>query len=69
MSAAIDRQNAAHQHLLDVLGALRRAIDDHDRRRGRHDIDDADERFLTHVTRESADCVKSAAPIAVKSSA
>jgi hypothetical protein len=39
--AGLDRQNAADQDLLDVLRALRRAIDDQDRRRGRHDIHDA----------------------------
>ena len=49
----LDRQNAADQDLLDVLRALRRAIDDQYRRRGRHDVQDADERLLAHVARET----------------
>ena len=50
------RQNAAHQHLFDVLGALRGAIDDeHRRSRGDH-IKDANEGFLPHAAGKAAAC-------------
>ena len=49
-----DRQNAADQDLLDMLRALRRAIDHQYRRRGGRDVDDADERFLAHIASETA---------------
>ena len=44
-----DGQQAAHQHFLDVLGALRRAIDHEHGGGGGGDIKDADEGFLPHA--------------------
>ena len=41
-------EDVAGEDLLEVLGALRRAVDEEDRRRGRDDIDDADQRLLRH---------------------
>ena len=37
-----------------MLGTLRRAVDRQHRRRGRHDVQDADERLLADVTRPAA---------------
>ena len=44
------RENAPHQHLLDVLGALRGAIHDEDGGGGSEHIQHADERLLPHAT-------------------
>jgi len=41
-----DRHDASDQKLLDVLASLRRAVDDEHGRRGRHRVDDADDRLL-----------------------
>ena len=41
-----DREDGADQELLDVLGALRRAVEREHAERGRHRVDDADDRFL-----------------------
>ena len=48
------RQDAADQHLLDVLGALRRPVDDKHGGGSRDDVEHADEGFLPHATREAA---------------
>jgi hypothetical protein len=45
----VDGQDRAHQQLLDVLRALRRAVDHEHRERRRDGIDDADDRFLRHA--------------------
>ena len=42
------RQDVAGEDLLEVLGALRRAVDQQDRRGRGDDIDDADQRLLRH---------------------
>jgi hypothetical protein len=44
-------EDVSGQDLLEVLGALRRTVDQEDRSRGRDDIDDADQRFLGHARR------------------
>jgi hypothetical protein len=43
-----DGEDAAHQDLLDVLTALRCLVDGEHRRRGRHRVDDSDDRLLGH---------------------
>ena len=47
-------ENAADQDPLDVLRALRRAVDHQDRGRGRDDVEDAHERLATHIARDAA---------------
>ena len=50
----LDREDAADQDFLDVLGALGRAVDHEHGRRGRRHIEDADERLLADEAREGA---------------
>ncbi len=48
------RQDAADQHLLDMLGALRGAVDHQDCCSGRDHIEHADEGLLPHAAHEAA---------------
>ena len=42
-------ENISGQDLLEMFGALRRAIDQQDGRRRRDHVDDSDQRFLRHA--------------------
>src|SRR6266513_5873909 len=45
------KQNVAHQHLLDLFVAFRRAAEEQDRSSSRHDIRNSDDRFLRNLAR------------------
>src|SRR5207244_4199389 len=45
----VHRQNVADQHVLEVLGLLRRLTHDQNRRGGGDDVDDADDRLLRNA--------------------
>ena len=44
-------EDVSGQDLLEVLGALRRLVDQQERRRGRHHVDHADQRLLRNARR------------------